>query len=132
APLVLMALNRARVFTLGWIVGDAVQNVIIVLVLDRCVSWPTRGLARLLNTAPLAWVGRLSYSLYLWQQPFLNRHSASFLASFPVNVAGATSAAMASYYCLERPLMRIRTRLRPASLPRIAPAADARLSDRAD
>ena len=41
---------------------------------------------RVLNAAPLVFVGWLSYSLYLWQQPFLNRSSDAALAAFPLNI----------------------------------------------
>ena len=55
--------------------------------LERVVRFPGTAAGRLLNARPVAFVGVLSYSLYLWQQPFLNRHSGSWISSFPVNLA---------------------------------------------
>jgi peptidoglycan/LPS O-acetylase OafA/YrhL len=60
----------------------------------------------------MVFIGTLSYSLYLYQQPFLNRHSDALVASFPLNLALALAAACASYYAVERPVLRIRRMLR--------------------
>jgi peptidoglycan/LPS O-acetylase OafA/YrhL len=46
--------------------------------------------------------GVLSYSLYLWQEPFLFFRSTAWIASFPENVFFAFAAAIASYYRIER------------------------------
>ena len=69
----------------------------------------------MLNTRPVIWIGLLSYSLYLWQQPFLNRHSSSWVAAFPANLLFVFSAAIVSYYILEQPFMKLRRRFRPTS-----------------
>jgi peptidoglycan/LPS O-acetylase OafA/YrhL len=75
-------------------------------------------LAWLLSARPLAWIGRLSYSLYLWHVvglgltgdlPFVAR--AALLLGF----------AAASYYLIERPFLAIKDRLHP----RVAPAREA-------
>jgi peptidoglycan/LPS O-acetylase OafA/YrhL len=66
--------------------------------------------ARALNSGPLAACGALSYSLYLWQQPFLNRYSDLFIAAFPLNVALALGAALLSYYFIEQPALKLRRR----------------------
>ena len=47
-------------------------------------------MGRVLNAAPLALVGLISYSLYLWQQPFLNRDGHAVWMAFPLNLALAT------------------------------------------
>jgi peptidoglycan/LPS O-acetylase OafA/YrhL len=47
-------------------------------------------------------IGVLSYSLYLWQEPFLFFRPTAWVASFPQNVFFAFAAAIASYYCIER------------------------------
>lgn len=121
APLALFSINRTRGYTAGWVVGEAVLNLTIAVLIDGCVSWPSRGPARLLNTKPLVAMGLLSYSLYLWQQPFLHHQSSSWVAAFPQNILLAATCAATSYYALEKPFMRMRTRLRPTR-PVVAPA----------
>jgi peptidoglycan/LPS O-acetylase OafA/YrhL len=70
---------------------------------------------------PLVWVGKRSYSLYLWQQLFLNRYHETLLQMFPINLACAMACASASYTLIERPLNRLRARYRPGV---IAPVTD--------
>jgi hypothetical protein len=53
------------------------------------------------NSRVLVWVGVLSYSLYLWQQFFLNQHSTWPICRFPFNVLLAILAAAISYCCVE-------------------------------
>ena len=67
----------------------------------------------LLNWRPLAWMGGLSYSIYLWQQPFLNRFATTPWTAFPLNVALALGCAIASQYIVQRPFMILRERNRP-------------------
>lgn len=73
---------------------------------------------RILNARPVAYLGVLSYSVYIWQQPFFSdpdtfgAESAALL-TFPVNVAATLAVAALSYHALERPLLRLRARLRP-------------------
>jgi len=50
--------------------------------------------------------------LYLWQQLFLNRESSAWACSFPQNLVFAIAAALASYFLLEKPLLKLRRRLR--------------------
>lgn len=60
----------------------------------------------LLNFQPLVWIGTISYSLYLWQQAFLNptRHPGALAP------AGALVCAVMSYYFVEQPFLRLRDR----------------------
>jgi peptidoglycan/LPS O-acetylase OafA/YrhL len=62
-------------------------------------------------------VGIGSYSLYLWQQVFLNPYQARWWTSFPQNLLLAACAATASYWSIERPFLRIKDRLQ-GRLPR--------------
>ncbi len=94
----------------GLLIGESLINVAIALGIDRCVRRPDGAAGRLLNTRPLVYVGTLSYSLYLWQQLFLNRTSAATVNRFPLNVALAAGAAMLSFYVVEQPFL---TRIRP-------------------
>jgi peptidoglycan/LPS O-acetylase OafA/YrhL len=97
------------------IMGQSIRNVGIAICIDWCLrnaaSWP----GRFLNWGPMVWIGALSYSLYLWQQIFLNRNSNAFVCSFPLNVMLAFSVATLSYYLVERPCLRARVKLFPNS-----------------
>ncbi len=77
-------------------------------------------LGRLLGSQPVAWVGVLSYSLYLWHQPFLVAHSTEWYCQRPVNILLTVAAAIASHYLIERPFLRIKDRL--LSCDRTVPA----------
>jgi peptidoglycan/LPS O-acetylase OafA/YrhL len=75
------------------------------------------GLARKwLSSRPLVWVGTISYSLYVWQQLFLEKPAANILplgrfSVFPLNLICAFLAATCSYYLLELPMIRLGKRL---------------------
>jgi peptidoglycan/LPS O-acetylase OafA/YrhL len=62
----------------------------------------------------------LSYSIYLWQQPFLDRASDGFVHRFPQNLILAFAAALASYYLIEKPFLRLRHRISAARRKRAA------------
>jgi peptidoglycan/LPS O-acetylase OafA/YrhL len=80
---------------------------------------------RVLNSRPFVFVGLISYSIYLWQQLFLNRYATSLPTSFPLNIVLAIAAALASYYLVERPSLRLRHRIERALFPARAGAARA-------
>ena len=71
---------------------------------------PETFLSRLLELAPMRFVGRISYSLYIWQQLFLPGDDPIAPHTFHSHVFlcwGATFAcAIASYYLIETPLIR--------------------------
>lgn len=49
-------------------------NVSIALCVDRVITHNDGPVGRELNRRWIVWIGTLSYSLYLWQQPFLHFH----------------------------------------------------------
>jgi peptidoglycan/LPS O-acetylase OafA/YrhL len=111
---------------IAFAVGITVMNVCLALCLDWCVTFHEGRVGRVLNATPLVFVGWISYSLYLWQQPFLNRASQAALAQFPLNIVLTIAAALASYYLIERPSLQLRKRVesrkrRPASAPPVGP-----------
>lgn len=73
----------------------------------------------ILNARVVALIGVWSYSIYLWQQPLLNRrdpHSA--FTAFPLNLILAFALAATSYYVVEKPALRLRQRLEARLFPR--------------
>jgi peptidoglycan/LPS O-acetylase OafA/YrhL len=101
-------------------VGETALNVCIALFIDWCLRNPTGRLGAFLEWRPVVYIGLLSYSLYLWQQPFANRHSDALVASFPLNLVCIAAAALASYYLIEKPSLDWRQRL-GRRLPRRTP-----------
>ena len=117
ALFVLAYLLHART-QLALLLGAPLLNVAIALLIERSVRLHDRDLARLLNTRALVFIGVLSYSLYLWQQPFLNRYSAAAANQFPQNIALAIALAVLCYYCVERPALNLRHRIESRFAPR--------------
>jgi peptidoglycan/LPS O-acetylase OafA/YrhL len=101
--------------------------VVLALGLHRGQMIPEDPLGRMLNWRPLAWVGSISYSLYLWQQAFLVPSGGGVIHRFPIDLLLSVGVAWASYRLIERPCLHLRDRWWPArstaSGPIAAPAA---------
>lgn len=88
-----------------YVIGLTFMHLAIAL----CIYNAIRKQWRWLNVAPMLWVGFISYSLYLWQQPFINRNDQlHWWTAFPQNVLLAFLMAAASYYLIEQPALRLR------------------------
>ena len=108
-PLVILSIAAANVRSPGFsaVAGISLLNVTIAIFIDWCLRFPESWIGRALNARPIAFIGVLSYSIYLWQ-PSLREHD-SF--SFPLNVVCICSCALVTYYLVERPFLRLRARL---------------------
>ena len=122
APVVLVALIvidwQRSLFAGPLLVAALCSAVLVVQALDR-----TSPVARALSIAPLVFLGRISYGLYLWHLPILAAFGVMGAGLTPVAVpavAVAVAAATASYYLVERPFMRRKSR--PAGREKWAPS----------
>jgi len=110
--------------SLGLSVGVPVWSTInlpaLAIMIAATVANPDWGFSRLLETKILRWVGSLSYSLYLWQQIFLNptlvNHRYVILQTV-ARVAMAFICAYLSYRIIEKPAIRLGHRLAPPATP---------------
>jgi len=104
------AQNRARTLLMVFVLNPVLYVSIaglLVHVMQRpyaCLNW-----------GPTVWLGRISYSLYLWQQPFCSdpHLRSGYLAIF------AFVFAVISYNIVEMPMLRLRERrslIRPRPL----------------
>jgi len=109
---VVLLINRYRGYTVVYVFGSSIINLGLAVLIHRSIFYSRDVVGRMLNWKPIAFVGVLSYSLYLWQQPFLNRESSSWTAAFPQNLVFSVVAALGSYFLLEKPLLKLRRRLR--------------------
>ncbi|MDQ2766274.1 MAG: acyltransferase [Gemmatimonadota bacterium] len=120
--LTFVALYGAIVYRYGTRPTFWEASIVPVLVVGTVLR-PRSALARMLENPVLRWIGRLSYSLYLWEFFFVYYPGVpttlGVWQTFPVNVIAAVACAAASYYLIERPLIRVGHRLAPA-MPRDA------------
>jgi peptidoglycan/LPS O-acetylase OafA/YrhL len=107
--------NRYMGYTMVSVFGTSVINISFAILIHRSVYCSRDWIGQILNWKPIAFVGGLSYSLYLWQQLFLNRYSTAWVNAFPQNLVFAVVASLASYLLLEKPLSKLRHRLRFSS-----------------
>lgn len=108
---------------------EVITNSLLTLCIARLVFIPMGTASRILNSAPFVLVGKLSYSLYLWQELFLNANPANVPISFPfpLNFVAIVVAASISYWGLEVRFLYLRKKLR-AIPERLATAPSTRLS----
>lgn len=86
---------------------SAVASVLLVL-------WASQRAGPVLCSAPLQYLGRISYALYLWQVPIIKALPDDKLLAAVLALAAGT----ASYYVVELPFLRLkRGWLRPVAVP---------------
>jgi len=84
----------------------SLQNFGIAFCIQQCIRkeyW-------ILNQKPIMWIGVLSYSIYLCQEPFFQIHRANIFERFPLNLVCVMAAAIACHYLVEKPFLRLRER----------------------
>ena len=98
-----------------YVLGQSIVNLGAVLFIDWAIRHPNTGPGIVLNWRPLMYIGTLSYSLYLWQNAFLNPDWDAWPARLPQNVLVAFGMALASYYIVERPFLRLKSLVKPVN-----------------
>jgi peptidoglycan/LPS O-acetylase OafA/YrhL len=107
--------NSARLYQDGGLTAFALASAVLI---GGVALEPGSPLGRALAIAPLVWLGRISYGLYLWHWPIYRYlHEARLGLSWGptqlVRIAVTLAAATISFYVLERPLLRLRHRFDP-------------------
>jgi peptidoglycan/LPS O-acetylase OafA/YrhL len=105
----------------AWLQITLVALLMPLMVLGSVLN-PRGYLTMALEWAPLRYLGRISYSLYLWQELFFTGH---YYHGFPLGILERTplryiallAIAVASYHFLERPLIELGHRLAPPATP---------------
>jgi peptidoglycan/LPS O-acetylase OafA/YrhL len=114
-PHVMRGFLFGAIFTVP--LGNTLQALGVAILILQSILLPSRGFYRALNWPPVAWIGMLSYSLYIWQQLFCSQPgwfgwTQGWWMSWPGWLPATLAASCASFYLLERPLMRLRAKFR--------------------
>jgi peptidoglycan/LPS O-acetylase OafA/YrhL len=94
--------------------GMTLDGFVILMWLLWLVRNPASLQGRVLNQPVVTWVGRLSYSLYLWQTFFTHHLDVEVFGkdgwwvNFPGSWVCIFAVATVSYYGIERPALRVR------------------------
>jgi peptidoglycan/LPS O-acetylase OafA/YrhL len=94
------------------------ECVAIACLIGTTVLEPRAALARVFSFAPLAYLGLISYSIYLWQELFMGFRSVLML------VTAMPLVVIFSYYGIEQPCTRLGHRLTRARGRSAPPDAD--------
>jgi peptidoglycan/LPS O-acetylase OafA/YrhL len=114
-PYVLQHAFLLGIFTVP--LGATLQALGLCVLISLSIHQPSKGPSRVLNSKPVVWLGQLSYSIYIWQQFFCTKPDVfgwqlMWFQSSQFWILAAVGAGISSYYLLERPLMKLRIRLR--------------------
>jgi peptidoglycan/LPS O-acetylase OafA/YrhL len=99
----------------GAVLLYGVMSACVAVLIDWSITVPSL-FATCLNWKPVAFVGVMSYSLYVWQQIFLDRYLDGAFTAFPLNMVLTIACALVSFYAIERPLLALRRR--PKRVPK--------------
>jgi peptidoglycan/LPS O-acetylase OafA/YrhL len=135
-PIVFLALlalsGVAKEAGIGGVLHSLLRPILIPLMIASTVVLPHGWIGRFLEVPILRFVGKISYSLYLWQQPFLITDTAAgglkIWQHWPLAPLGLVACALLSYYVVEQPLIRFGANLRRRMLKKTEMALPARAS----
>ncbi len=101
-PLIILSINtlteRPRIFA----VSCSIMNLFIAVCIDWAVTNHESLIGKILNCSPMVKLGTMSYSIYLWQQPFFEDNSSFIWTKFPFNFIGLAITSWFSYYLVEK------------------------------
>ncbi len=89
----------------------SVQAVMLAAIVSGTAVAPSMLASRILELQPLRWIGKLSYSIYLWQELILQAYQPTVsvlhrVALLPVKLAIVIAIAWLSFRFIERPTTR--------------------------
>jgi peptidoglycan/LPS O-acetylase OafA/YrhL len=117
ALLIFVALVAATILWQFPPLAGIATGLLILLISDTAAhkSRTAKFLKRALSLKPLAWIGVLSYSIYIWHLPMIYWNSNHFMnqwldTSIPVFFLMLIAVSAGSFYLFEKPLLKFLTK----------------------
>jgi len=96
-----------------------IATALLILILSEQVrgeSFLARGIYSVFAFRPLAWIGLLSYSIYIWQLPMIyfssERFTVQLVSPIWLFLVKLLAVSCVSFYLFERPVLKLITRTR--------------------
>lgn len=86
-----------------------ITDICICLIMVISINYQNNIYFKFLNWAPIDYIGKLSYGIYIWQQLFLSNH-VGILSKLPINLICILGVSMFSFYCIEKPFINLKDR----------------------
>jgi peptidoglycan/LPS O-acetylase OafA/YrhL len=102
-----LGFNSDRIYFFNGL-GMTLMNLSIAICIDWLITNNHTMFGKILNSSPFRFVGVLSYSLYLWQQPFSSYSEEQVWTHFPYNLILLISCSLFSYYVIEKTFLQLR------------------------
>ena len=102
--------------------SDTIVAATLTLWVLALIRMPASVAGRAMNAPAIVFVGTISYSHYLWQQPFFTPTPLGVVSTFPLNILVVAVAAAGSYFLIEQPALRLRRRIQAQAAMQAAPA----------
>ena len=93
------------------VIYPSINAIALAVLAWLCVNHGDTIFGRILSSAPLVGLGLLAYSIYIWHKLFITPNSSCWACEWPVNLAMSGLAALASYFLIEKPFLRLKDRL---------------------
>ena len=103
--IVIILASGGHTYTPG---GRTIQSLLMPFLIVATILNSQTWLGRLLEISLLRWIGRLSYSLYIWQQLFVFQ---KLLPWYSLQIVALFGIAALSFYGIEKPMIRMGYRL---------------------
>ena len=84
-----------------------VINICLSIVLIYSVFGPKKITFKILNSKILSFIGTISYSIYIWQQPFLSDED-YWINHLPQSIILVFVVSILSYYFIEKPFLKLK------------------------
>jgi peptidoglycan/LPS O-acetylase OafA/YrhL len=98
-----------------------VQPVLFAVLIAQLIAFPHQAVTRAFNWTVVRYLGRISYSIYLYQQvvvyPVMKVFHAHVLLGAVACVCVTVVLASVSFYLIERPFLRLRDRITSRATP---------------